>query len=257
MGRFIIVQRWYQKLLFVCWLTLFLCWLTLLCCLTLMSRGFTGRSRIVLFQSFIRFVGTIARNAQKVNFSFWCHRELFRSIESFLESHFTLLWYKTLHSEVPWTEENTGKSEFTLFVTWLIALHTAVLCQNTIQISITKWAKQELSFHLVCVPSELRKAFSCLTFTWPRSHDHTTDQSYHLQYTVPLFYSSLRLNATCDSQHSPLLNKWRVHKELANPSTYLNITSSNIRILRRSYLIIILRGAIAIVLTWIQQAIIL
>ena len=33
---------------------------------------------------------------------------------------FSLLWYKTLHSEVVWTEENAGKSEFTIFATWLI-----------------------------------------------------------------------------------------------------------------------------------------
>ena len=180
MGHFIIVQRWYQKLLFVCWLTLFLCWLTVLCCLTLMIRGFTERSRIVVLESSFGFVGTIAQNAQKISFSF-C------SLESFLESDFALLWYKAFHSDVAWTEENTGKSEFTLFVTWLITLHRAVWCQNTIKISITKWAKQELSFHLVCVPSEWRKPFSCLAFTWPRSHDHTTDQSYHLQYTISLW----------------------------------------------------------------------
>ena len=58
------------------------------------------------------------------------------------------------------------------------------------------------------------------------------------------------MNATCDSRHSPLLNKQSTHKELANPNTYFNIISSNIRILTRSYhLIIILRGASAIVLT--------
>ena len=33
---------------------------------------------------------------------------------SFLESDFALLWYKTLYSEVAWTEENAGKSEFAL-----------------------------------------------------------------------------------------------------------------------------------------------
>ena len=32
----------------------------------------------------------------------------------FLESDFALLWYKILYSEVAWTEENAGKSEFTL-----------------------------------------------------------------------------------------------------------------------------------------------
>ena len=37
-----------------------------------------------------------------------------------------------------------------------------------------------------------------------RSHDHTTDQSYYLQNTISLFYSSLRLNATCDSRHEEI-----------------------------------------------------
>ena len=41
----------------------------------------------------------------------------------FLESDFALLWCETLHSEVAWTEENAGKSEFTLFAAWLITLH--------------------------------------------------------------------------------------------------------------------------------------
>ena len=41
----------------------------------------------------------------------------------FLESDFALLWHKTLHSEVAWTEENAWKSEFTLFAAWLITLH--------------------------------------------------------------------------------------------------------------------------------------
>ena len=45
------------------------------------------------------------------------------SFLSFLESDFALLWYKTLHSEVAWTEENAGKSEVTLFAAWLINLH--------------------------------------------------------------------------------------------------------------------------------------
>ena len=45
------------------------------------------------------------------------------------------------------------------------------------------------------------KGVSCLAFTWSGSHDHTTDQSYRLQNII-LFYSSLRLNATCDSQHN-------------------------------------------------------
>ena len=40
----------------------------------------------------------------------------------FLESDFALLWYKTLHNEVAWTEENASKSEFTL-AAWLITLH--------------------------------------------------------------------------------------------------------------------------------------
>ena len=78
--------------------------------------------------------------------------------------------------------------------------------QNTTKIGITKRAKQEWSFHLVSVPSEWGKAFSCLAFTWSRSHDHTTDQSYHLQYTISLFYSSLRPNVTCDSRQVALVH---------------------------------------------------
>ena len=42
---------------------------------------------------------------------------------SYLESDFVLLWYETLHSDVVWTEEKAGKSEFTLFAAWLITLH--------------------------------------------------------------------------------------------------------------------------------------
>ena len=45
------------------------------------------------------------------------------SFLSFLESDFAILWYKTLHTEVAWTEENAGKSKFTLFAAWLITLH--------------------------------------------------------------------------------------------------------------------------------------
>ena len=45
------------------------------------------------------------------------------SFLSFLENDFALLWYKTLHSESVWTEENAGKAEFTLFAAWLITLH--------------------------------------------------------------------------------------------------------------------------------------
>ena len=45
------------------------------------------------------------------------------SFLSFLESDFALLWYETLPSEVARTEENAGKSEFTLFAAWLITLH--------------------------------------------------------------------------------------------------------------------------------------
>ena len=95
------------------------------------------------------------------------------------------------------------------------------------------------------------KGISCLAFTWSRSHDHTNDQSY-LQYTVSLIHSSLRLNATCDSRHSTLLNKRSTHKELPNPNIYLHIMSSYIRLLlvTRSYhFIIVLHGAIVIVLT--------
>ena len=50
-------------------------------------------------------------------------RSFVPSFLSFLESDFALLWYKTLHSEVAWTEENAGKSKFTLFAAWLITLH--------------------------------------------------------------------------------------------------------------------------------------
>ena len=100
------------------------------------------------------------------------------------------------------------------------------------------------------------KCVSCLAFTWSRSHDYTTDQSYHLQYTISLFHSSLRMNATCDSQHSPLLNKRSTHKEIANPNIYFNIISSYIRLLTTSYhVIIMLRGAKVTVLTWMQQVI--
>ena len=116
----------------------------------------------------------------------------------FLESDFVLLWYKTLHSEVAWTGENAGKSEFTLLAAWLIILHKVLWCQNTTKIHINKQAKQGQSFHLVCVPSEWS---FLLSFHMVRSHDHTTDQSYYLQNTISLFYSSLRLNATCDSRH--------------------------------------------------------
>ena len=54
----------------------------------------------------------------------------------------------------------------------------------------------------------IRKSVPCLAFTWSRSHDHTTDHSYYLQNTISLFYSSLRLSATCDSRHThmPELN---------------------------------------------------
>ena len=69
-------------------------------------------------------------------------RSFVPSFLSFLESDFALLWYKTLHSEVAWTEENAGKSGFTLFAAWLITLHRVLWCQNTIKISITKRAKQ-------------------------------------------------------------------------------------------------------------------
>ena len=48
----------------------------------------------------------------------------------FLESNFVLLWYETLQSEVAWTEENAGKSEFTIFAAWLITLHKVLWCQN-------------------------------------------------------------------------------------------------------------------------------
>ena len=52
------------------------------------------------------------------------------SFLSFLESNFALLWYKTLHSEVVWTEQNAGKSEFTLFADWLITLHKVLMSKH-------------------------------------------------------------------------------------------------------------------------------
>ena len=115
------------------------------------------------------------------------------SFLSFLESNFALLWYKTLHSEVVWTKENAGKSELRLFADWLITLHKVLWCQNTIKISINKHAKQR---------QFLGKGIYFLVFTWSRSHDHTKDQPYHLQNKISLFYSSLRLNATCDSRQT-------------------------------------------------------
>ena len=65
------------------------------------------------------------------------------SFLSFLESHFAVLYYKTLRSKEAWNEENVGKSEFTLFAAWPVTLHRVLWCQNTIKISITKRAKQE------------------------------------------------------------------------------------------------------------------
>ena len=138
-------------------------------------------------------------NKSRWNLQDVAERSFAPSFLSFLESDFVLLWCKTLHSEVAWTEENTGKSEFTLFATWLIILPRVLWCQNTIKISLTKRAKQQFFFHLVWVPSEfLQKGVSCLAFIWSRSHDHINDQSYHLQYTI-LFYCSLLLNATYDT----------------------------------------------------------
>ena len=67
------------------------------------------------------------------------------------------------------------------------------------------------------------KGVSCLTFTWSRSHDHSIDQSYLLQNTISLCFSSLRLNATCDSQHSPLLNKRSTLKKNLLTKTYISI----------------------------------
>ena len=78
---------------------------------------------------------------------------------SFLENNFALLWYKTLHSEVAWTEENAGKSEFILFAAWCITLYKVPWCQNTIKIRMNKQTKQGHSFHFVCVPLEWEKAF--------------------------------------------------------------------------------------------------
>ena len=53
----------------------------------------------------------------------------------------SLLWYKTLHSEVFWTEVNSGNSKFTLFAAWLTFLHNVLLYQNTIKIRINGEAK--------------------------------------------------------------------------------------------------------------------
>ena len=78
---------------------------------------------------------------------------------SFLESDFVLLWYKTLHSEVVWTEENTDKSESTLFAALLITVHKVLWCQNTLKVCLNMQAKQGQSFHLVCILSEWGKGF--------------------------------------------------------------------------------------------------
>ena len=100
----------------------------------------------------------------------------------------------------------------------------------------------------------MRKDVSCLAFTWSRSDDHITDQSYYLQITVSLFY--LLYGWTQLATHDTLLlNKRSAHKKDLLTKTYI---SSYISLLTRSYhFCIILRGASAIVLTWMSLAMIL
>ena len=104
---------------------------------------------------------------------YWClcHREDFRpSFLGFLESDFALLRYKTLYSEVAWTEENAGKSEFTLFASWLITLHKVLWCQNTIKISINKQEKQGQSTSCAFLQNGERRfllSFHMVKVTWP------------------------------------------------------------------------------------------
>ena len=98
----------------------------------------------------------------------------------FLESDFALLWYKTLHSEVAWTEENEA---------WLITLHKVLWCQNTIKISINKQAKQGQSFHLVCVLSGWGKIFLAY-LSHGKSH-MTIQLTKHIVYEVQFHYSIL------------------------------------------------------------------
>ena len=104
-------------------------------------------------------------------------RSIASSLLGCLESHFALLWYKILHNEVAWTEENAGKPELTLFSAWLITLHRILRFQNTIKIRINKQAKQGQSFQLVCISLEWVKAF--LT---KLSHDqsHTAERDLWL-----------------------------------------------------------------------------
>ena len=126
----------------------------------------------------------------------------------FLESDFVLLGYESLHSEVARTEENDGKSEFTLFASWLITLHIYIkyFDVKTPQKSLSIASKARAVFPPRVRSFRMGKGVSCLAFTWSKSHDHTTDQSYFLQNTISLFYSSLWLNATCDSRH------WQMYK---------------------------------------------
>ena len=65
----------------------------------------------------------VLKKGRPVNCPCVTERYFAPSLLGFLDSDFALLWYKTLHSEVAWTEENAGKSGFTLFAAWLITLH--------------------------------------------------------------------------------------------------------------------------------------
>ena len=65
------------------------------------------------------FLSTI-KSSRKIHVSL-CYRADFRPlVPEFSEERFSLLWYKTLHSEVVWTKDNAGKSEFAPSLVWLI-----------------------------------------------------------------------------------------------------------------------------------------
>ena len=63
-----------------------------------------------------------------------------------------------------------------------------------------KWASKERKVFPPRVCSfRMGTGVFCLTFIWPRSHDHTTDQSNNLQNVILLFFSFLQLSVTFDS----------------------------------------------------------
>ena len=68
-------------------------------------------------------MGLLFNKVDNLSIDYVTERAFAPSFLIFLESDFVLLWYETLHSEVTWTQENAGKSEFTLFATWLITLN--------------------------------------------------------------------------------------------------------------------------------------